>query len=261
MERSTSAGPSLPWGGSSRPPSSSKRRRSCGQGAPRPSSGWAVHGQFAMQASVFKQAGLAKKCKAAWDKAVVLDPNNLDVREDLIQYYLRAPGFMGGSVEKAREQAAEIKNGRVRGSLATVTVQLHQKENAAAEKELAEAIRKAPADPRPRYTLGALQQEGKRWNEAFETFEAALKTNPDDYDALYQVGKTGALSGQRLDRAEECLKRYLGHTPSQRAPALRRPLPAGHGLREKGQQGPGADPLQKGRGARPQPQGSEGSPV
>jgi tetratricopeptide (TPR) repeat protein len=172
------------------------------------------YGQFAMQASVFRQAGLAKKCKAAWDKAVVLDPNNLDVREDLIQYYLRAPGFMGGSVPKAREQAAEIKKrDAVRGALSTVTVHLHQKENAAAEKELAEAIRKAPADPRPRYTLGALQQEGKRWNDAFETFEAVLKTSPDDYDALYQVGKTGALSGQRLDRAEECLKRYLGHTP------------------------------------------------
>ncbi|HKV11515.1 MAG TPA: tetratricopeptide repeat protein [Thermoanaerobaculia bacterium] len=173
-----------------------------------------AYGQFAMQASVFKQAGLAKKCKAAWDRAVALDPNNLEVRGDLIQYYLRAPGFMGGSVEKAREQAAEIrKRDAVRGALAAVTIHLYQKDNAAAEKELAEAIRKAPADPRPRMTLGALQQEAKRWNEAFETFEATLKTDPESYDALYQIGKTGALSGQRLDRAEECLKRYLAHTP------------------------------------------------
>jgi tetratricopeptide (TPR) repeat protein len=173
-----------------------------------------AYGQFAMEASVFRQAGLAKKCKAAWDRAVALDPNNLEVRGDLIQYYLRAPGFMGGSVEKAREQAAEIrKRDAVRGSLAAVTILLYQKDNAAAEKELAEAIRKAPADPRPRLALGALQQDGKRWNEAFDTFEATLKADPDNYDVLYQVGKTGALSGQRLDRSEECLKRYLGHTP------------------------------------------------
>ena len=105
------------------------------------------YGQFAMQASIFRQAGLAKKCKAAWEKAVVLDPNNLNVREDLIQYYLRAPGFMGGSVRKAREQAAEIrKRDAVRGSLAAVTIHLYRKDDAAAEKELAEAIRNVPAD-------------------------------------------------------------------------------------------------------------------
>lgn len=106
-----------------------------------------AYGQYAMQASLFKQAGLAKKCKAAWERAVALDPNNLNVREDLIQYYLRAPGFMGGSLEKAREQAVEIKKrDAVRGSLAAATIHLYQKNNAAAEKEVAEAMRNVPAD-------------------------------------------------------------------------------------------------------------------
>ena len=106
-----------------------------------------AYGQYAMQASVFRQAGLARKCKAAWERAVALDPNNLNVREDLIQYYLRAPGFMGGSVEKAREQAAEIrKRDAVRGALAAFTIHLYRKDNAAAEKELAEATRKVPTD-------------------------------------------------------------------------------------------------------------------
>lgn len=106
-----------------------------------------AYGQHAMQVSVFRQAGLARKCREAWERAVALDPDNLNVREDLIQYYLRAPGFMGGGLEKAREQAAEIrKRDAVRGSLAAVTIHLHQKNNAAAEKELAEAIRHIPAD-------------------------------------------------------------------------------------------------------------------
>ncbi|MFM8742988.1 MAG: tetratricopeptide repeat protein [Cytophagales bacterium] len=46
-----------------------------------------------------------------------------------------------------------------------------------------------------------------------------MKKNPDDYTSIYQVGKTAALSGQRLDRGEECLKKYLAHTPTQNEPS------------------------------------------
>jgi len=51
---------------------------------------------------------LAPKMKSAWEKAIALDPKNLDARTSLIQYYLQAPGFMGGSVEKAKEVAGQV---------------------------------------------------------------------------------------------------------------------------------------------------------
>lgn len=175
-----------------------------------------AYGQAAQRASVFKMPGLAKKAKAAWDKAVALDPNNLDARNDLVQYYLIAPGFLGGSVEKAKEQAAEIKKrDALRGAQAFATIHMNQKDFAAAERELKEAIQKAPADPRPRVVLASIYQGQEKWDAAFETLEAALKADPDNWDALYQVGRTAALSGKRLDRGEECLKRYLTHIPSE----------------------------------------------
>ena len=184
-----------------------------------------AYGQEAMESNVLKQAGLAKKTKAEFEKAVALDPGHLGARGDLVQYYLLAPGFMGGSVDKAREQAAEIKKrDSVRGSLALVSVHLDQKDTAAAERELKSAIQATPADPRPRLLLGAVYQGVERWNDAFEAFEAILKANPQNFDALYQVGKTGVLSGQRLDRAEESLKRYLGSTPGPESA----PLPNAH---------------------------------
>jgi tetratricopeptide (TPR) repeat protein len=173
-----------------------------------------AYGRLALEASLFRQPGLAKKAKTAYDRAVVLDPNNLDARADLVQYYLQAPGFMGGSVEKAREQAAEIrKRDATRGILASVTIRFHEKDAAGAERELTEAIQKAPAEPRLRLALANLYQSQERWDAAFEALEAVLKTDPDNWDALYAMGRTGALSGKRLDRAEDCLKRYLGHTP------------------------------------------------
>ena len=174
-----------------------------------------------MEASVFRQPGLAKKTRVAWEKAVALDPNSLDARDSLIQFYLQAPGVMGGGVDKAREQAAEIrKRDAVRGHIASANIALDQKDPAGAERELKAAIQEAPAEPRPRLSLALLYQEQEKWAAAFDTLEALLKTAPDNYDALYQVGRAAALSGQRLDRAEECLKRYLGHTPGPQSAPL-----------------------------------------
>jgi len=174
-----------------------------------------AYGQQALEASVFAKPGLAKKTKEAWEKAVALDPNNLDARFDLMAYDLQAPGFLGGGVDLARQQAAEIqKRDAVRGAQAWATIAITQKDPATAEKGLKEAIQKSPAEPRLRLALGAVYQSQQKWDAAFDTFEGMAKADPPNWDALYQIGKTAALSGQRLDRAEECLKRYLGHTPS-----------------------------------------------
>src|SRR5262249_30392796 len=87
------------------------------------------------------------------------------------------------------------------------------------ERELKAAVQESPANPKARLALGQLYASSERWPDAFEAFEAILKADPNNWDALYQVGRTGAVSGQRLDRAEECLKRYLGHAPTpQEAP-------------------------------------------
>ncbi|HKI05021.1 MAG TPA: tetratricopeptide repeat protein [Thermoanaerobaculia bacterium] len=180
-----------------------------------------AYGQAALEANVLRQPGLAKKTRAAWEKAVALDPANLDARDSLITFYLEAPGIMGGSVDKAKEQAAEIrKRDAVRGRLALVNIAFDQKDMATAERELKAAIQEAPADSRPRVSLSLFYQSQEKWGAAFDTLENLLKADPDNYDALYQIGRAAALSGQRPDRGEECLKRYLGHPPGPQSAPL-----------------------------------------
>jgi tetratricopeptide (TPR) repeat protein len=118
-----------------------------------------------------------------------------------------------------------------------------RKENAKAEEEYKAAIQEVPKDNRPRIALGFLYQAQQRWEEAFGVFEAALQTEPENWNALYQVGKTAALSGQRLDRGEECLKKYLTYAQGRCAAARRSLVPARHGLREEGRQGRSARAL------------------
>src|SRR5690606_26237095 len=55
---------------------------------------WAgrAYGRQAIEASLFTQPKWAGRTRDAWEKAVALDPELLDARFDLIQYYLQAPG-------------------------------------------------------------------------------------------------------------------------------------------------------------------------
>ena len=51
---------------------------------------------------------LARKVKTHLEKAVELNPDNIEARFDLIEYYLQAPTFLGGDAAKAEGQAEEI---------------------------------------------------------------------------------------------------------------------------------------------------------
>ncbi|HVZ94116.1 MAG TPA: tetratricopeptide repeat protein [Phycisphaerales bacterium] len=57
------------------------------------------------QAGFFEKMSLANEGFAAYEKAVKLDPNYIDPRVGLFQFYYNAPGIAGGSIRKAREQA------------------------------------------------------------------------------------------------------------------------------------------------------------
>jgi tetratricopeptide (TPR) repeat protein len=180
-----------------------------------------AYGVAASQANQVAQERYARDAKAELDKAVRLDPKNLRAREDLVNYYLHSPEFLGGSVERARGEAEEMRKiDPVAGRMMLANIHFNRKEPALAEKEYQAAIQEVPKDLRPRMALAYLYQSQKRWDEAFDTFEGVLKVDPESWDAVYQIGRTGAFSGQRLERAEECLKRYLAHTPTGDAPPL-----------------------------------------
>jgi tetratricopeptide (TPR) repeat protein len=65
-------------------------------------------GSEAGKANKLRQPMLARRLKSEFEHAVALDPNLIGAHEGLLQFYMQAPGFMGGSQEKAKEQAAAI---------------------------------------------------------------------------------------------------------------------------------------------------------
>ncbi len=135
-----------------------------------------AYGRAAQKASVFSQLGLAKKCLAAYRRAVELEPANLDFHQSLFEYYRNAPGIAGGGRDKAVAEATAMKQ----------------------------------LDPsRGRLAFASLHASEKKYPEALAEFDEVLKTNPDEYIALYQVGRLAATTGQFIDRGLSSLRRCL----------------------------------------------------
>ena len=65
-------------------------------------------GRRAETSSPFLAPRYASKARAYFEKAVALDPNNEEALNDLFDYYLEAPGFLGGGYDKAEAIAKRI---------------------------------------------------------------------------------------------------------------------------------------------------------
>jgi hypothetical protein len=67
-----------------------------------------AYGYQAQRAAAGEQFFLARKVRKCFEKAVAVDPDLLAARLDLFSFYLQAPSLVGGSIAKAKIQAAEI---------------------------------------------------------------------------------------------------------------------------------------------------------
>ena len=140
-----------------------------------------AYGLTAQKAGLFSKMGWAKKCKAAYDKAVELDPKDINARWSVMEFCRQAPSFIGGGMDLAYTQAEAIKQlDPARGRLAYVTLYLAE----------------------------------KKYPEAFMVYDEVLKTTPDDFGALFQIGRISAISGERLDQGLAALQRCLAVTPT-----------------------------------------------
>ena len=66
------------------------------------------YGRSAERAYWFRALRLARKTLRELKIAVELDPDNRSAWSDLTMYYRLAPGFLGGSMKKAREIEARL---------------------------------------------------------------------------------------------------------------------------------------------------------
>lgn len=62
------------------------------------------------KAGPLKALRMVHDVRRAFEQAVTLDPNNVEARFDLLEFYLGAPRSFGGGIDKAKAQADAIAN-------------------------------------------------------------------------------------------------------------------------------------------------------
>lgn len=180
-----------------------------------------AYGEQALKANVFKQAMLARKTKDAFEKAVQLDPKYVEPRLSLIDYYLIAPGVLGGSVDKAKEQAAALRAfDPLAGHRGMAKIYLHQEQPAMVRNEMVTAVREMPASAVAHYYLGNAYFSEKNYPAALHEYEMSVKLDPAYARAWFRLGVTAGTSGTALPRGEEMLKKYVARTPDEDDPSL-----------------------------------------
>lgn len=204
----------------------------------------------AQKAGLFKGLGLARRFRDEATKAASLDPNSIDAREALMEYYFEAPGIAGGDKKKAWALADEIGNiDHVRGLLAQATLagkeknpakqdalyqqaltaaphqplvlnaaaafysSDSQKKYALAEKDALAALKLDPDRVAPYAILAIVYASTERWKDLDAIIAQSEKNDPDDFGTHYQAAKVLLLTGKDLPRAERYLRQYLTIEP------------------------------------------------
>ena len=212
-----------------------------------------AYGLKAQNAGILKKFGAASDCKKHYERAVELDPSLVDARANLLEYYLQAPGIMGGSVDKARAQAdAILKLDACLGHIEIARIHKYQKEpneeeesyrravaadparllgyqslwtfymegknEAAAQAVFAEALRTLKDGTEMHYMAGLYYVQANDLRRAREAFADMLKADSTRITACYQLGKVALLSGEGLEGGLGYFERYLKVKPKKGDP-------------------------------------------
>jgi tetratricopeptide (TPR) repeat protein len=169
-----------------------------------------AYGRRAETSSPFTAAGYASKARQHFEKSVSLNPRYLEAMTDLFEYYLEAPGFLGGGMDKARALAADIaKVDPGEGHWSQAKIAEKKKEYNGAEAQLRRAIDASPHQVGRLIDLARFLAKQGRFQEADQSFARADKIAPNSPKLMFAKADVYIKNGRNLDEAKELLKKYL----------------------------------------------------
>ncbi|MBC34598.1 MAG: hypothetical protein CL663_00935 [Bacteroidetes bacterium] len=179
------------------------------------------YGIKAQNTSVLKKPKFAKKMKKELLKAIELDAENVEARYSLSMYYLMAPGIMGGSIEKAKEQASKIRElDPIRGIIVKAEIHKHAENFDLAIQEYLNGIEMEEGNIVLYYNLATTYEQNKDYDKCIETYEKIIVIDSSRLDIYYSIGRIGALYNVQLEKAKASFEKYLLQEPKKNQPSL-----------------------------------------
>jgi tetratricopeptide (TPR) repeat protein len=178
-----------------------------------------AYGRRAETSSFVTAIGYGSKARQYFERAAELNPSNLEALNDLLEFQLEAPGFMGGGLDKANATIARITQvDPSEGQWAQSTLDEKRKEYSKAEQHLRRALELAPHQVGRVADLARFLYKQGRYQEGDQTFARAEQLAPNNPKLLYVRAESYIKSRRNLKVAKDLLERYLEATISPEDP-------------------------------------------
>lgn len=179
---------------------------------------------LAQQASIFSAPGLAKDGLSLLQQAQQAAPQNDDVNQTLIGFYLGAPSIVGGDEDKAKALAEQwVQRDALAGNLMMLNVLKAQDKAEAAEKLLAQLEQTAPDNHRVLAARGRLLLEQEQFADAVAAFHnAAAHADKASYKMFYfyEIGRITAVNKLAAEPGVSSLQQYIAYYQASDNPRL-----------------------------------------
>jgi tetratricopeptide (TPR) repeat protein len=157
---------------------------------------------MAMRSGMFKAMGLAKESRQGLERAVELDPRYIDAQYALMQFYLMAPGMMGGDDEEAAAIAERVAAlSPVEGHRAKAQMRAAEKDTDGYLRGNQDALALSPAHPDALGTVVAMLLDKSDFDASKALIDQARAVDPGSIAVRYQFAKWAAVSGRELEPA------------------------------------------------------------
>lgn len=181
-----------------------------------------VYGEKADRANFMAAAGLAGKVRDEFERAVQLNPKDIEARLDLAEFYIDAPGIVGGGEQKAREQARLIgamDPGREHWIYARLAEK--KKDPVTAQREYRQYIDLSNGDAEAWLNLALFFRHQKRFDDMEQALVKLSQAPNPEPDVLCEASSMLERAGRGYPLATELVNRYLASGPVEKAPAFR----------------------------------------
>ena len=194
-----------------------------------------AYGFKASHANPIAALSLAIKVRVAFERAVQLDPENINAMSDLGEFYVAAPGLIGGGLDKAQALANKMQPGfpaqahRLRALIAE-----KKKDNTLAETEFANAVA-VGRTPDAYIDLGHFYQRHNKPGKMLDALKAAVSADHRKGPALVDAASILTDAHRSPDLAETLLRAYLASSAkTDDAPAFKAHVQLGKLLATQG---------------------------
>lgn len=180
-----------------------------------------IYGEKADRSGFMTAASLAKKVRSSFERAVELDPGNVQARAELGEFYAEAPAFIGGGKDKARQQAEALMFlNPAMGHWVLARIAEKDKDPALAEREYRAAIAASRGGVRGWLDLANFLKYAHRYDEMEEALHHLESAPVDHPESLMHAGSLLLRAERKYPLAAEFLRRYLA-APVEEGPACR----------------------------------------